>query len=416
MYFSSRDCWPLTTGARIRDYQLARYLSRHTEVHYAGLVAAGDPAGRLPADCVLRRTLFLREKAYSPLNLLRGLKGPLPVTVLNYTSEHIKQELAGLLADGGFDAVQIEGVHLVEYVSVIRRECGRIPVVADWHNIESEIMWRYAETAPNALRRRIARQTAPLIEQAENRLLRMCDAHTVVSARDKAKLLSRAPGARITVVPNGVDVEFYGVGERVSNPREILFVGSMDYHANADAAIWFASNVWPLLKRAIPDLVFRIVGRDPVPEVRALVTPDILVTGTVDDIRPYYARAAATVVPLRVGSGTRLKILESMAAGIPVVSTRLGAEGIEARDGCDILLADEPASLAEALKSVVTDGVLAERLRVEGRALVSRLYDWSRAGQKLYSVHAGLQARAGGFGQKAAADSGACSCTARESK
>jgi glycosyltransferase involved in cell wall biosynthesis len=390
LYFSSRDCWPLTSGARIRDYHLARYLSGRMDVHYAGLRAAHDPDGELPEDCAFPRTLFRRRKAYSARNLLGGLTGPLPVTVLNYTSDRIRAELTSLLTKGAFDSVQIEGVHLVEYVAVIRHVHPRMPIVADWHNIESEIMRRYAEIAPSALRRGIARYTVPKIERAENRLLQMCDAHTVVSFRDKEKLLERFPGARISIVPNGVDIAFYRLGERARNPREILFVGSMDYHANVDAATWFVSKVWPLLKAAIPDLVFRIVGRHPVPAVRALAAPDVLVTGTVEDIRPYYARAAATVVPLRVGGGTRLKILESMAASIPVVSTRLGAEGIEVREGADILLADDPASLASALEAIVNDNAVAERLSRGGLALVSRLYDWSTPGRQLYSVHAGL--------------------------
>jgi glycosyltransferase involved in cell wall biosynthesis len=393
LYFSPRDCGPLTTGARIRDYQLAKHLSLRADMHYAGLCAAGDlPA---PADCGFEQSLLSREKAYSVGNLLRGLAGPLPVTVLNYTSRRIKEQIARLLEKGRFESVQIEGVHLVEYVAVIRKVSPRSKIVADWHNIESEIMWRYAETASNPLRKLMALRTAPLIERAENRLLRTCDAHTVVSEREREKLLLRCPEANIALVPNGVDVAYYSAVTPVENAREILFVGSMDYHANVEAVTWFVSKVWPILKASIPDLAFRIVGRDPSAEVRALAAPDVLVTGTVDDIRPFYARAAATVVPLRVGGGTRLKILESMAAGVPVVSTRLGAEGIDVRDGSDIVLADTPAELADGLRRVVTDRILSERLKREGHALVVRLYDWCIAGEQLYAVHAGLTAARG---------------------
>jgi polysaccharide biosynthesis protein PslH len=390
LYFSPRDCWPLTTGARIRDYQLAKHLALRADVHYAGLCAAGDSPAKAPPDCGFEQSVLSREKAYSTANLLRGLAGPLPVTVLNYTSQRIKKDIARLLENGRFDSVQLEGVHLVEYVALIRKLSPQTRIVADWHNIESEIMWRYSETAGNPLRKLMALRTAPLIERAENRLLRTSDAHTVVSGRDREKLSSRYPGANITLVPNGVDVAYYSSVTQVEKPREILFVGSMDYHANVEAVTWFVSKVWPILKASIPDLAFRIVGRDPSAEVLALAAPDVLVTGTVDDIRPFYARAAATVVPLRVGGGTRLKILESMAAGVPVVSTRLGAEGIDVSDGSDIVLADSPAELADGLQRVVTDRVLSERLKREGHALVVRLYDWCIAGEQLYAVHAGL--------------------------
>ena len=124
LYFSPRDCGPLTTGARIRDYQLAKHLSLRADMHYAGLCAAGDlPA---PADCGFEQSLLSREKAYSVGNLLRGLAGPLPVTVLNYTSRRIKSQIARLLEKGRFESVQIEGVHLVEYVAVIRKVSPQI--------------------------------------------------------------------------------------------------------------------------------------------------------------------------------------------------------------------------------------------------------------------------------------------------
>lgn len=394
LYFSSRVCWPLTTGARIRDYQLAKYLSLQADVHYAGLCPAGERPEPAPAGCGFEQSLLSREKAYSAGNVLRGLIGPLPVTVLNYTSAAIKEKIASLLAKERFDSVQIEGVHLVEYVELIRKVSPRTRIVADWHNIESEIVWRYAETVASPLRKLAARRTAPLIERAENRLLRACDAHTVVSGRDRDKLQLRCPEASITLVPNGVDVAWYSSAIQAGDRREVLFVGSMDYHANVEAVIWFVSNVWPLFKAAAPGMVFRIVGRDPAAEVRALSAPDVLVTGTVDDIRPFYAKAAVSVVPLRVGSGTRLKILESMAARVPVVSTRLGAEGIEARDGSDIVLADTPAELASALTRVITDSALSECLKYGGYDLVTRLYDWPIAGKRLYSVHAALQTSA----------------------
>src|SRR5271166_6651245 len=121
LYFSPRDCWPLTTGARIRDYQLAKYLALRADVHYAGLRPAGAPPVPAPHGCGFEQTLLSREKAYSAANVIRGLIGPLPVTVLNYTSAAIKEKIARLLETGRFDSVQIEGVHLVEYVELIRK-------------------------------------------------------------------------------------------------------------------------------------------------------------------------------------------------------------------------------------------------------------------------------------------------------
>ena len=166
----------------------------------------------------------------------------------------------------------------------------------------------------------------------------------------------------------------------------------MDYHANVDAAVSFAREVWPRLRDRQTELVFTIVGRDPAPEVRALATiPGIEITGTVDDVRPFYREAWVAIVPLKVGGGSRLKILEAMAAGVPVVSTTLGAEGLDVRHGENILIADTNEQLIEAISAVVQNEEQRKQLSTAGRALVSSRYDWSRLGASLFEVYGELK-------------------------
>jgi glycosyltransferase involved in cell wall biosynthesis len=212
-------------------------------------------------------------------------------------------------------------------------------------------------------------------------------------------LLARRPGAKIQVIPNGVDTNYYSTKEiaeacrrtgQYDSKRTILFVASMDYHANIDAAAWFWRAAWPEIARNHPDIHFTIVGRDPAPEVRALASDRIHVTGTVDDVRSFYASAIAAVVPLRSGSGTRLKILEAMAAGVPVVSTRMGAEGIEAEDDVHLLLADSGQEIAAAVRRIVSSAETRTRLSQAARALVCGGYDWSVIGKQLFGIHADL--------------------------
>jgi len=164
----------------------------------------------------------------------------------------------------------------------------------------------------------------------------------------------------------------------------------MDYHANIDAVTWFSRTAWPDIARNHSDLELTIVGRDPAPEVRALASDRIRVTGTVDDVRPYYSSAVAAVVPLRCGSGTRIKILEAMAAGVPVVSTRLGAEGIDVEHNVHILLADSGPEIAAAVHRVASSAETRNRILQAARALVCRAYDWSVIGKRLYGIHADL--------------------------
>lgn len=412
LYFSNRECWPVNTGARLRDYHLALQLARRAAVTYFGLCYPGDPVytepndGLAPPETVFERVLIIpKARAFTPVNLLRGLIGSTPVTVLNCTTETIATTLATLGREMTFDSIQMEGVHLARYLPVLRSLPRRPPVVCDWHNIESELMRRHAETLALSPRRLYASRTATLIERMETELLRACDAHTVVSDREKRKLAALVPRAVIHVVENGVDTVYHNdaqIEAAYARWREaghaagdygrrnrIIYVGSMDYHANADTVLYFAREIWPRVRERSREMRFTIVGRSPTPEVVALASePGIEVTGTVGDVRPYYRESLAVVVPLRVGSGTRLKILEAFAAGVPVISTTLGAEGLEVRPGTDILIADTPAEMAEAIGMLRDRPELWQRLAAAGREVAARRYDWQVLGERLFSIHA----------------------------
>jgi glycosyltransferase involved in cell wall biosynthesis len=320
--------------------------------------------------------------------------GPLPVTLLKYASQSARDALAAVLRESQFDTVQLESVHLLTYIDGIRAAPGGPKVVADWHNIESELMRRFGHNASNPAKKLVALRTASLLARAENQFLSACDAHAVVSEREKETLLNRRPDAQITLIPNGVEV---GAFQAASAPEaaargSILFVGSMDYHANIDAVVWFAKQIWPAISRHHPNLKFFIVGRNPPPAIRELASDSIVVTGVVADVGPYYRSALAAVVPLRVGGGTRLKILEAMAARVPIVSTSVGAEGLDAEPGKHLLLADSEEQLQLAIGRLLSDVSLRERLVSEASSLVHSKYDWSQLGHKLLQIHLGLSA------------------------
>lgn len=334
-----------------------------------------------------------RGQSYTPSKLIRGLAGPVPVTVLNYTSDSVAKLLAQTLVAEPFDAVQMESIHLFRYLDTIRQSRNPPAVVLDWHNIESELMQRYADGNSNPAKKLIAARTARLLEKLENQALTSFAAHTVVSEREHEKLLIRNGEASIHVIPNGVDTSAYANNSTsIAGERQVLlFVGSMDYHGNSDAVLWFCREIWPQLAHQFPSLDFKIVGRDPPVSVKALAGTRIFVSGTVDDVRPYYHQAFAMLVPLRVGGGTRLKILEAMAAGVPVISTRLGAEGLDAKDQQEILLADTASEMAASIRGLLNQPDLALRLRAAALLLVKRDYDWSVLGKKLANVYESLR-------------------------
>ena len=171
----------------------------------------------------------------------------------------------------------------------------------------------------------------------------------------------------------------------------LIYIGSMDWYPNEDAVTFFADEVLPNIHEKLPNVQFSAVGGNPSPRVQTLAeNPRILVTGRVPEIKPYFARATVFVVPLRIGSGTRLKILEALAMGKAVVSTTVGAEGLDLVDGEEILIADEPAAFAAAVLRLLTDASLRRKIGENGRARVERDYDWRSIGEKLYRLYESL--------------------------
>jgi glycosyltransferase involved in cell wall biosynthesis len=203
------------------------------------------------------------------------------------------------------------------------------------------------------------------------------------SLDDRDLLAPHLDGTPMRVVPNGVDTDFFRPSTGREDPAGLLFTGAMNYAPNADGVLHFCTEILPAIHAAIPETSLAVVGRNPPPRIQGLGTDKIAITGTVRDVRPWMHRAAVFVVPLRVGGGTRLKILEALACGRAVVSTALGCEGLDVTDGEDILIADTPAAFADAVVRCLRDPGLRQRLGSRGRTLVERRYRWDAIGRGL---------------------------------
>ncbi len=325
---------------------------------------------------------------YTPGKILHGLLGPTPLPVLNYYSDQMSTLLNSVLDREEFDLIHVESIHMAGYIPVIAR-LSKAPLLFDWHNIESEAMSRYAGGAPTPAHRLYARVTAKRLFALEGSILSRAAGHLVCSSREAETLRSRVPGARVAVIENGVDTRAFGRPTAAIRERDALvFVGSMNYGPNIDAVLHFAREVWPLVRDRFPQWRFLVVGSDPPAAVKNLADQrGIEVTGSVEDVRDYYSHALAAVVPLRMGGGTRLKILEAMAAGVPVVSTALGSEGIDVTPGIDILLAEAPGQWVDALTSLAGSAEKWRELSCAGRDLVCSRYDWDLIGEKLFETY-----------------------------
>ena len=327
-----------------------------------------------------------KPASYGIAQLLQGIAGRWPLPVLNYRSEQMAGAVRRMTEGTLYDLVHLDSIHMTRYAQGLSA-----PVIYNWHNIESEAMRRYGAVVKSTARRWYAGVTAAKWEQLETELLQTAFGHVVCSEREREHLRQIDERARIAVVPNGVDTQYFaGAGDGKAG-RDLVFVGSMDYPPNAEAAALFTGRIWPHVRKRFPEARLLIVGANPGPSVRALAeAPGVQVTGTVPDTRPYYREALAAIVPLRSGGGTRLKILEAMAAGVPVISTPLGAEGLDVTPGKDILIAgpdDAEQWVDHLVRLAEPPGSMRQALTAAALDLARSRYDWGGLGQNLWTTY-----------------------------
>lgn len=392
LFISPRQCWPPVSGGKLRDFHLARGLGEHSDLTYAYFADPGDaPLTRSNMPFCRELISVPKPPAYTPLMVLRGLVGRRPLPILNYTSEGMVAALLGAVRSQRYDLIHLDSIQMAGCLEPLAEELGPdARVVYDWHNIESAAMRSYSTAVRSPVRRYYAALTAGKLERWEHSALMTGFGHVVCSEQEQQQLLKLVPSARISVIDNGVDTTYFSEGAAGSEKNRILFVGSMNYHPNIEAALAFTRELWPALRKHMPGYKLTIVGANPDPAVIALRELDgVEVTGTVPDVRPYYREALAAIVPLRSGGGTRLKILEAMAAGVPVISSELGAQGLHVEPGKNILLAgpDDGERWLHELLTLARSESRQRELTTAARQLVLERYDWTMLGGSLYETY-----------------------------
>jgi glycosyltransferase involved in cell wall biosynthesis len=317
------------------------------------------------------------------VGLLRGV----PFIQSFHYDKHLAQKVRELTAQEPYDILHLEFPFMAPYLSSISRQ-SRAKKVLSMHNVESLRFARELQVSSWNGRRLVLLGNQLFFRSWEEKAIRQFDGIAVVSAEEQTWVQRHVPAAMVDIVPNGVDIDYFATTEPSSGSRSIVFIGAMDYPPNVDAVVWFCQEILPLLHRKHREVCFTIVGDSPDRKVLALAQRQgVQVTGQVPDIRPYLADCVALVVPLRSGGGTRLKILQAMAMQRPVVSTHLGAEGLEAISGTHILMGDTTQELAQHLCAVLADPQLGARLGNAGRQLVETTYDWNLCLHRLDSLY-----------------------------
>jgi glycosyltransferase involved in cell wall biosynthesis len=376
---------PLDAGARIRNHGLLTLLGAEHEVD---AIAFGPPGSAAALARVARRARVIppppaRSLARRAIDMAATR---LPDMGLRLWSPGFEHALRCALNNGAYDAVQAEGIEMAGYLDAVRPARR----MYDAHNAEFLLQRRASATATTLAERLYSRLQWRRLERFERQIVRLARMTLAVSQHDANQLLALAgPPANVRVVPNGIDLRAYPFAAPAEHaPRGVLFLGKLDFRPNAEAVRWFVANV---LSAAREVRLFAVGSAPPRWLVEAGQHDDrVAVTGYVADERAYLRRCAALVLPVRAGGGSRLKALVAMASGLPIVSTRVGMEGLDAEPGTHYLAAESAAEWATCLERVLGDAELRRRLACRGRELVEERYDWSALRAQVHAAYAWL--------------------------
>ena len=368
---------PPDRGGQIRTLEMLKRLHRRHEIHYVGL-NRGD-SSRSSEYCsraypIEHRTPEKNTLAFGA-QLAGGLVSRLPVAVSRYRSAPMKRKIEELLRQERFDEVVCDFLF----------PAPNIPDLASCvlfqHNVEAVIWKRHAENAPSFFHRWYFQLQARRMETFEGQVCRTVKSVVTVSGNDAGYIRGHYGARRVSAIPTGVDIEYFTPDRAAEPSGDLVFLGSMDWMPNIDGAVWFVRDVLPLIRGRKPDCSVVFAGRRPGRAILDLARADtrIQATGTVADVRPFLWGAAVSIVPLRIGGGTRLKIFESMAAGVPVVSTTIGAEGLAVQPGVEILIADDPAAFAECCIRLLDDRATRAKMAQAARERVLSCFSWEAA-------------------------------------
>ena len=391
--------YPPHQGTSLRNLHILKALSERHSVTLLSFAERDRPQEIEPLTSLCR----VLEPVPAPTRstrdrMLQLATSPLPDVAMRLRSDDFSSALLKALRAEHYDAVQVEGIELAWYIDSIRKVSPLTKVVLDCHNAETELQRRARRAGlPNPARwpavvyssiqvRRLAR--------FEGWALREADAVIAVSGADRTYLthVLGYTAKEITVIPNTIDVVEYAGGIPVDGEvsYDLVFTGKMDYRPNSDGVLWFAEHVWPVLKRQRPETTWAIVGQRPDKGIDALKKQDgITVTGRVPHVQPYISAASVYIIPLRIGSGTRLKLIEAMAAGKAIISTGLGAEGVDIVEGTHIILADTADEWVAAIIQLLNDGILRSKLGAAAREIAAK-YDWRQTIPTINTVYQSL--------------------------
>ncbi|MHC1563756.1 MAG: glycosyltransferase family 4 protein [Candidatus Hecatellaceae archaeon] len=372
-------------GGPIIVYNRIKYLSRNHEVHLLSFYNPEDEKFLPSLEEYCSRIELVRFPPAKGLlgEVYRYLFSSVPSYMLKLYSPELKLKLNRMAEEENYDCIIAEYSFMGQYLYRNRGIPGQVVRVISVHECYTDarlkvfrvkgLSWEGLEAYLHYLQ----------LRKYEFEMYRSADKVLTLTEEDRATLLRYAPDLKVNVVPHGVDVEYFTPEGWKPAGNVVCYLGNFGHEPNVDAVLYFYREIYPEVKREVPDVRFYVVGKAPPPEVKALEADEsVVVTGYVDDVRPYLHMSKAMAVPVRLGGGFRGKTLEALASGVPLISTRLGVEGLKGREGEDYLVADSPAEFASKLTSILKDEKLAIKLSKNGRKLAEK-FSWQHGVRKL---------------------------------
>ena len=384
LYVCHRFPFPPKRGGKIRPFNMIRHLSQNHQVTVCSLARSEAEAeeGRGIAPHCERFEMGVVSNPVQMLRMVARLPTTVPSSMGYFYSPDLAAKVNALLASERFDLIFVHCSSVAQYVSHVRD----IPKILDFGDMDSQKWLEYVNYKPFPLKAGYWLEGSKM-EREEKRLARLFNMCTATTRAEWETLESYSTGVSTDWFPNGVDADFFRPDGEGYDPDTISFIGRMDYYPNQEAMFRFCEQIWPLLRAKRPEMKLLIVGADPIPAVIKLgELPGVTVTGSVPDVRPYILRSAAMVAPLNIARGTQNKILEAMAMGVPVVSSRIAAGGVDALGEEHFLVADTPMQYADAILRLVEQPAERERLSRAGRERMLSHHAWPRSMERLDGI------------------------------
>jgi len=391
--------YPLDSGGKIRTYNILKQLSMYHKITLIfNYNSASEKMYITELESIVFKVIGIPRKAkklFKYLLIFFKSFSSRPVYVSKAYSRMVKKHILRLLAEQRFHVVHFDHLDATVYYPLFDRKLFK---VVDEHNVVSSYIKQLFKKEKNVFKKVLLLFELKKISSYEVKICNRMDLCLSVSEIDKKRLINFGVTSPISVIPNGVNLEYFGYLQKSKKKKEqlsLVFVGSFDYYPNREGFFFFYKNVMPVLKKTLKDIRLNIIGREPSEDIKEMVEKDksVIIWEKLEDIRAVIRESDIYIVPLNIGSGTRLKILEAMALGIPVVSTSLGAEGINVRDGEGILLVNSGDEMAKKILELFSNQAKYFAIAQNARRLVEEKYGWNLIGNKLQKCYESLNKR-----------------------